>query len=140
MEATLIAPCGMNCGICKSHLRRYKACPGCNNNPTKLEACFFHNCQTLQANKSGFCFECGRFPCKKLEQLDTKHKNHDGLSMIDNLKYISEYGMQDFLKAESVKWKCPECGGLVCVGAHEILCSACGYVIQRLGFITKKGR
>ena len=29
MEKELIAPCGMNCGICKYYYREKDKCPGC---------------------------------------------------------------------------------------------------------------
>ena len=31
LDATLIAPCGMNCGICVGHLREKNRCAGCNS-------------------------------------------------------------------------------------------------------------
>jgi len=30
INSSLIAPCGMNCGICLAYLREKKKCPGCN--------------------------------------------------------------------------------------------------------------
>ena len=29
MKSELIAPCGMNCGICYGYLREKNKCPGC---------------------------------------------------------------------------------------------------------------
>jgi len=128
----LIAPCGMNCGICKSHLRKYEKCPGCNLDEGKKRRCFFHNCEIIKRNKSGLCFECDEFPCKRLEKLDTKHKRRDEMSMIHNLKYIERHGMKKFLASEGKKWKCPECGGVIAVGHRHILCSDCGLELRKL--------
>ena len=139
MEATLIAPCGFNCGICKSHLRKYKSCLGCNHEERKKQRCPFQLCETIKTNQSGFCFDCEQFPCKKLKSLDTKHKEREDVSMIENLLYIKKYGMQDFLKSEEEKWKCPECGGVICVGALNISCSSCGLEIRKSNRPTKKG-
>ena len=41
LDTTLIAPCGMNCGICLAYLRKERKCPGClgnnsNKPPTRL--------------------------------------------------------------------------------------------------------
>ena len=45
------------------------------------------------------------------------------LSMIENLEFIKKYGMEGFLKKEEEKWRCPECGGVVC--CHNGLCLNC---------------
>jgi hypothetical protein len=129
MEAAFVAPCGMNCGICKSHLRRYKKCQGCNLEERK-KRCFFHNCETLKIHSSGLCHECSVFPCLRLQKLDTKHKTRDGMSMIENLCYIKEHGMKDFLAKEKKKWTCEKCGGVICVGPRHIICSGCGLEIR----------
>jgi len=43
--------------------------------------------------------------------------------MIENLNFIKENGMEDFLKRESEKWKCAGCGGTIC--CHNGLCLSC---------------
>jgi len=131
MDEVLVAPCGMNCGICKSHLRKYKKCLGCNEDD-RTQRCIFHNCEVIKTNKSGLCLECEQYPCIKLKKLDTKHKERDGMSMIENLEYIKEHGMAEFLEKEEEKWKCPECGGVICVGAWSIACSGCGLEVKRI--------
>ena len=60
--------------------------------------------------------------------------------MIANLEYIKGHGMTAFLKMEEEKWKCPECGGVVCVGARSIACSDCGLEIKRIIKDGKKYR
>jgi hypothetical protein len=137
MEEILVAPCGMNCNICKSHLRRYKACLGCNDLDNDRFLCIFHKCEILKTNKSGLCLECELYPCKQLEKLDKKHRERDGMSMIANLGYIREHGMRAFLESEEKKWRCPECGGVIYVGAWSIACSACVFEITR---IIKEGK
>jgi hypothetical protein len=52
------------------------------------------------------------------------------MSMIENLYYIKEHGMKDFLEKEKENWKCEKCGGLICVGPRHIICSACGLEIR----------
>lgn len=132
MDDMLVAPCGMNCNICKSHLRRYRACSGCNAENHDRPPCVFHKCEMLKNTDSGLCLECEQYPCKTLQKADAKHRGRDGVSMIENLEYIREHGMAAFLKMEEEKWKCPECGGVVCVGAWSIACSACGLEIKRI--------
>jgi len=43
--------------------------------------------------------------------------------MIENLEYIEEFGIERFLKKEGEKWKCSECGGVIC--CHNGICFSC---------------
>jgi len=43
--------------------------------------------------------------------------------MIENLKYIQTNGIQQFLKHEEERWKCPTCGEIICV--HNKICYSC---------------
>ncbi|MCL4367818.1 MAG: hypothetical protein M1337_01395 [Actinobacteria bacterium] len=45
------------------------------------------------------------------------------MSMIENLERIRELGLADFIAFERERWKCPVCGGVVCV--HEMVCIYC---------------
>jgi ubiquitin C-terminal hydrolase len=46
------------------------------------------------------------------------------MSMVKNLQCIKEYGMDKFLESEQEKWRCPECGGVIC--CHNGVCYSCG--------------
>ena len=70
-----------------------------------------------------FCFDCEYFPCTRLKALDKRYRTKYHLSMITNLEFIKEYGMQAFLDQETPKWTCPECGSLIC--CHNGLCLNC---------------
>jgi len=41
--------------------------------------------------------------------------------MIENLIYIKEKGMDEFLTKETDKWKCPDCGSVISCHAGECL-------------------
>ena len=128
MKEEMIAPCGMNCGICKGHLREKKKCPGCrgsdtNKSPSRVK-CVIKNCEVIKMNQSGFCFECRKYPCRKLRQLDKRYRTKYLMSMIENLEYIGDNGIQKLLVREQEKWQCPECGGVVC--CHDDTCYSCG--------------
>jgi len=43
--------------------------------------------------------------------------------MIENLEFIEQNGVAEFLKKENDKWKCGNCGGLIC--CHNGLCFDC---------------
>jgi uncharacterized OB-fold protein len=45
------------------------------------------------------------------------------MSMIKNLRYVQTNGIKKFLKNEQEKWKCPACGGIICV--HNKTCYDC---------------
>jgi len=46
------------------------------------------------------------------------------MSMIENLEYIKNIGIKPFLEEQEKKWKCPECGEVIC--CHNGLCFNCG--------------
>lgn len=133
MEENLIAPCGMNCAVCVSYLaRKYdlkkqgfqkKYCPGCL---PRGENCTFmkQSCDRLGNGLVRFCYECADFPCPRLKAFDRRYRSKYHMSLIENLKFIQEQGMQTFLDKEEAKWRCPECGGAIC--CHNGLCLRCG--------------
>ena len=132
MDENLIAPCGMNCGVCVSYLamkndlkkkgfsRKY--CPGCN--PRGMNCTFMADqCELLGKGLVRFCHECGKFPCKRLKSLDKRYSTKYHLSMIENQNFIRDHGIESFLKNEEEKWRCPVCGGVIC--CHNGLCLNC---------------
>ena len=62
---SLIAPCGMNCGICMAYLRNKNKCSGCRgvdtNKPITRTKCKIKNCLIFQKDKAKFYFECEKF-------------------------------------------------------------------------------
>lgn len=123
----LIAPCGMNCGICMAFLRSKNKCPGCrgadDSKPITRTNCKIKNCSNFQDRKTKFCFNCKRYPCDRLRHLDKRYRNKYYMSMIENLEYIKKYGLVKFNKKEIIRWACSECGGTIC--AHSGYCSSC---------------
>lgn len=127
IRAELIAPCGMNCRLCMAYQREKKKCRGCNNDdstkPVYCISCILKNCATIQNNNSGLCYECEKFPCRRLKQLDKRYRSKYHMSMIENLEYIKQHGMEAFLKNEESRWTCIECGSIVSV--HRNACLIC---------------
>ena len=117
----LIAPCGMNCGICVAYLRDKRKCPGCRLRDKK---CGIRNCEKFQKNKFKYCYECDTFPCARIKRLDKRYRTKYEMSMIENLEYIRENGVSKFIEREITRWKCPKCGGVICV--HHRKCYTCG--------------
>jgi hypothetical protein len=128
--ADLIAPCGMNCGLCIGHLRYKRPCGGCfkkddPNKPDVCRSCLIVNCNFLSETESGFCFDCEKYPCKRLLNLDKRYRTKYGMSMIENLTYIKKHGLITFLNKEEEVWRCKICGSGLSV--HRDNCLACGF-------------
>ena len=129
LTAILIAPCGMNCGLCSGYLRGKKQCPGCHgedeDKPKYCIVCRIKPCEELAASEDRFCYSCAKFPCARLRQLDKRYRTKYGMSMIENLEMIREIGVDEFVTRERRRWMCTECGSLICV--HKQDCMACGH-------------
>lgn len=126
----MIAPCGMNCGLCIGHLREKKPCGGCfkkddENKPNGCRSCSVVNCDYLAKTESGFCIECPKYPCQRLKNLDKRYRSKYGMSMFANLQLINEKGLEVFLKSEEEKWTCPNCGSGLSV--HRDSCLRCSH-------------
>ena len=132
MKKELIAPCGMNCGICMAYLRKDRKCPGCHgadtNNRAYLKKCVIRNCEVVRTNESGFCFECAEYPCRRLRQLDKRYRTKYAMSMMENLESIKKNGLVAFVEEEKERWRCSKCGGIVCV--HRSRCYDCGEMVK----------
>jgi len=124
----LIAPCGMNCGLCIGYLRKNKPCSGCykkddENKPKHCRSCSIINCESLAKTNSGFCYECQKYPCARLKSLDKRYRMKYGMSMIENLAFIENHGLEKFLQNEEKRWTCAVCGSGVSV--HRDFCLIC---------------
>ena len=126
----LIAPCGMNCAICMNYLRERNKCPGCRgpdkNKPVTRVKCKIKKCEFFSNSDNNFCFECENYPCENLKHLDNRYKTKYNMSMIENLEYIKNSGINNFIKNEKIRWTCNECGGTICV--HKGYCYSCGKI------------
>ena len=128
----LIAPCGMNCAICSGYLAlkhdlrskgiRMIRCLGCR--PRNKNCAFLKkHCSELSKGVLTFCFECKSFPCNRLRTIDERYRTRYRMSMIDNLKFIKEHGIKEFIEEQEESWKCKSCGGMIC--CHNGLCFNC---------------
>ena len=130
ISSMMIAPCGMNCALCIGHIRDKKPCSGCLGDdlhkPYHCVICKIKHCEELKDQKQKYCYVCRKYPCVRLRQLDKRYRTRYGMSMIENLDYLRDNGVKKFIIHEKKRWKCKECGGIVCV--HREDCINCGHV------------
>ena len=64
----------MNCGICLGYLRDKNKCSGCwddnGHKPKYCIKCIIKNCELLAKTDSKFCYDCKKYPCTRLKQLE----------------------------------------------------------------------
>ncbi|MHB0857824.1 MAG: DUF3795 domain-containing protein [Anaerolineae bacterium] len=127
MTKELVAPCGMHCRLCYAYQRDKNRCQGCHSDdgsiPNSCQRCTIRNCPTIRDSPSGFCYACSKYPCRRLRDLDKRYRTKYRMSMIENLAYIQEHGVDAFLQHEAQRWTCPVCGSIVSV--HRELCPTC---------------
>jgi len=135
----------MNCTLCSSYLAKKNNikekgikipyCIGCR--PRNKKCAFLkRRCALLLDNKVRYCYECSKFPCDSLKALDRRYRERYRMSMIDNLNFIKEKGIDKFLLSEKKKWQCSKCGEFIC--CHNGLCFKCD--IKKLKILEKKYR
>ena len=130
----LIAPCGMNCGICKGYLAYSRGIPKERGRVTHCSGCLIRNkncfikrgCKKLAKHEIKFCFECDDMLCENLDRLDRRYRKRYDMSMVENLKELKKKGMKEFLKNQEEKYECQECGDIISV--HNRKCYSCGHV------------
>jgi hypothetical protein len=126
-DKSFIAPCGMNCGTCLGYIREKNKCPGCRilyaDKAISVQKCIITKCIYLEKTKSKFCYECEKYPCKRVKQLDKRYRTKYRTSFIENLAMIKEKGITYFLNFESKRRTCPNCGSILCV--HRNFCLTC---------------
>ena len=130
MHSDLVARCGANCAICIAYFgyrmdgkKRVQPCAGCR--PARKNCAFImRDCTPLRKGEIEFCFECDEFPCENLLNLEENYRKRFDMSMIENLNFIKNKGMDEFLRQQEERYRCPECGGVICV--HDGKCYSCG--------------
>lgn len=131
INENMIAPCGLDCAICKRALTGTNPCPGClgpdENKPEFCrERCGIKLCGKRTGNGYRYCDECPDYPCADVTEKEDRYTSKYPLyeSPGKNLRDIRGLGMEKFLENEREKFTCKECGHVVSV--HTGVCSGCG--------------
>lgn len=131
ITAGMIAPCGLDCSLCKRALDETDPCPGCHG-PDELKPDFCANrcgiilCRKRKENGYEFCDECPEYPCADVMEKENRYTSKYPLyeSPGKNLRSIRTNGMESFLEKEREQWTCKDCGHIISV--HSGICSGCG--------------
>ncbi len=127
-DPAILAPCGINCSLCRAYVRDRRRCPGCLGADSHKSAacvrCGIKNCPDLVSGRHRFCFSCARYPCADLRRLDKRYRIRYGVSVVENLARIKAGGEKAFLVEEAAKWSCAGCGSRLCM--HKPECMECG--------------
>jgi hypothetical protein len=123
----LIAPCGILCAVCQAHLREKDPCRGCLsygiNKGCYGVKCGLKACSEHKKAEFKYCYECPKFPCDKLKNLEKRYVEKHQMSVIENLIYLQKHGEAAFIDRENIRWTCKHCGTVLCV--HKNHCLKC---------------
>ena len=139
----LIAPCGMNCGICSRYLAyvnnlKKSQCAGCRPGNKRCDY-LFAQCDGINHAAKGharFCYECGHYPCKHIDRMDKRYRTNYGMSVKENLEYIKNRGIAEFVREQYQKYQCSKCGGLISI--HNKKCFKCDTITRLVEKSDKK--
>ncbi len=102
-------------------------CVGCR--PRYKQSAFLKkHYQLLLKGEVEYCNECLDYPCKNLRHIDKRYCTLYRMSILDNLEIIRQHGVAKLIEREERKWRCPECGDVIC--CHNGICFNCG--IERI--------
>lgn len=143
METELIGACGIYCGACPNYLA-FKSqgshllmmignknpedlrCRGCRSGKRNVRA---ENCNLRKCAKSKgiiTSIDCYQYPCVDYLEFYRKLQKKDVLqrkTLVENLKDLSEKGIEYWLKDQEKKWTC-DCGHKF--SFYEENCIKCG--------------
>ena len=127
----MIAPCGLDCSLCRFAHAKEKPCLGCNVDSDSKPAfcaswCKIIPCEKRVKNGYEFCDECPDYPCEDMMERETRYTTAYPLkeSPMQNLKDIRTMGMEAFLEQQRKRFTCAKCGGPICI--HNGICRDCG--------------
>ncbi len=131
-RAVLIAPCGLDCRLCRAYGRERNPCPGCrvdsSPKPEIRFRCGIKSCDRIASRRRQFCDLCNGDPCRSILQLDKRYRTKYKVSPMANLRAIKQGGVRAFVAEEADRWVCPSCGTILCM--HDPTCLGCDYVWQ----------
>ena len=126
MDYRFDAYCGLYCGSCErlhaskdnkltefskdgNQLIEDIKCFGCKSD-TVAKHC--RTCEIKLCNQEKnieFCNQCPEYPCVKLTEFKETPRYPYHCEVFDNLKFIEEKGLKQWLEEQQNRWSCPKC-------------------------------
>jgi hypothetical protein len=137
-SAELLAPCGMNCAVCKAYLayrcgvpRKRGSVTHCSGCIPRGKNCFIKRaCKKLSKGEVRFCYECSDLPCENVDRVARRYLARYGFDFVGNLREVEQLGVEAFLRGQAERFRCPVCGDVVSV--HDGKCYACLAAKQKM--------
>jgi hypothetical protein len=101
-------------------------CDGCLSGgmlPGHCQHCAIRKCAENKQNDSR-CSDCEELPCAHITNLINMGHYLHRKEYLPNLKKIREMGVQEWVKYEEERWRCPQCG--LPMSWYDAECAGCG--------------
>jgi hypothetical protein len=101
-------------------------CDGCLSGGMLAAHCKTCNIRLHAANKQNDsrCSDCEELPCYRITNLINMGRYLHRQEYLPNLKKIREMGVQEWVKKEEERWRCPKCG--LPMSWYDAECAGCG--------------
>ena len=101
-------------------------CDGCLSGGTLAAHCQRCNIRLCAADKqkNSRCSDCEELPCFRITNLINMGRYLHRKEYLPNLKKIREMGVQEWVKYEEERWRCPGCG--MPMSWYDAECPGCG--------------
>ncbi|MBN2591266.1 MAG: DUF3795 domain-containing protein [Sedimentisphaerales bacterium] len=148
----LAAACGTYCGACPAYLAKHGegekrassapkktlkgippsnwmdglVCDGCLSGGTLAGHCQRCNIRlhALNTQKNSRCCNCEELPCHRITNLINMGGYPHRKEYLPNLEKMREMGVQEWVKYEEERWRCPKCG--MPMSWYDAECAGCG--------------
>jgi hypothetical protein len=98
----LAAACGTYCGACPAYIAKH-------SEDMQMKMKLQRLCAANKQNDSR-CSDCQELPCYRITNLINMGAYLHRKEYLPNLKNIREMGVQEWVKKEEERWRCPQCG------------------------------
>jgi hypothetical protein len=134
----LAAVCGTFCGACLSYMAKHSEdeqiqrpnpwgdCDGCLSGGMLAAHCQTCEIRLCAANRQNVtrCSDCEELPCYRITNLINLGNYPHRQEYLPNLALIREMGVQEWVKYEEERWRCPQCG--LPMSWYDTECARCG--------------
>jgi len=137
-KAHLAAACGTFCGACPSYMARHSEdetvqranpwgdCDGCLSGGMlagHCQTCEIRLCAASRQNVTR-CSDCAELPCYRITNLINFGNYPHRQEYLPNLALINEMGVEEWVRYEEARWRCPQCG--LPMSWYDTECARCG--------------